>query len=34
MLAQPPPLHPYPQGSWGPKEAERLIEPRHWHLPE
>ena len=24
--ANPPPLHPYPSGSWGPKEADELIE--------
>jgi glucose-6-phosphate 1-dehydrogenase len=32
LLRQPPPLHPYAPGSWGPLEAERLVAPRHWHL--
>jgi glucose-6-phosphate 1-dehydrogenase len=31
MLDHPGPLHPYPAGSWGPPEAEELIEPRGWH---
>ncbi|MGH9051444.1 MAG: glucose-6-phosphate dehydrogenase [Acidimicrobiia bacterium] len=34
VLADPPELHAYPHGSWGPKEAEALIRPRGWHLPE
>ena len=34
VLADPPPLHPYEQGSWGPKGTEALIAPRGWHLPE
>ncbi|MDP9405647.1 MAG: glucose-6-phosphate dehydrogenase [Actinomycetota bacterium] len=33
VLADPPPLHSYPQGSWGPEAAEALIAPRRWHLP-
>jgi glucose-6-phosphate 1-dehydrogenase len=33
LIAYPPPLHPYPQGSWGPDEATELISPRRWHLP-
>jgi glucose-6-phosphate 1-dehydrogenase len=24
-------VHPYPAGSWGPREAEDLIAPREWH---
>ncbi len=32
VLRDPPPLHVYPQGSWGPKEAEELIAPRRWHV--
>ncbi len=29
-----PELHTYADGSWGPEAAERLIAPRHWHLPD
>jgi glucose-6-phosphate 1-dehydrogenase len=25
LLARPPPLRPYPAGSWGPREADRLV---------
>jgi glucose-6-phosphate 1-dehydrogenase len=32
ILADPGPVHPYPAGSWGPPEADRLIAPRAWHL--
>jgi glucose-6-phosphate 1-dehydrogenase len=32
VLANPGPVFPYPAGSWGPKEADELISPRHWHL--
>jgi len=34
LLESPPPVRPYPQGSWGPDEIHRLIAPRRWHLPE
>lgn len=34
LLDEPPPLHPYPQGSWGPDKAQDLVAPRRWHLPE
>jgi glucose-6-phosphate 1-dehydrogenase len=34
LLANPPAVHPYSPGSWGPTAADRLIEPRRWHLPE
>ncbi|MGH8904747.1 MAG: glucose-6-phosphate dehydrogenase, partial [Egibacteraceae bacterium] len=34
VLSNPPPLHPYSQGSWGPQAALDLIAPRRWHLPE
>jgi len=28
------PAHPYPQGSWGPKEADALLpDGEHWHDP-
>lgn len=26
-----PPVHPYEAGSWGPKDADKLIAPRLWH---
>jgi glucose-6-phosphate 1-dehydrogenase len=32
LLENPPPLCFYPAGSWGPPEAERLIEPEKWNL--
>ena len=31
LLKDPGPLHVYPAGSWGPREAEELIAPREWH---
>ncbi len=31
-LDQPPPLHFYEAGTWGPQESEELIEPLRWHL--
>ena len=34
VLAAPPALRPYAQGSWGPKGTESLIAPRGWHLPD
>jgi glucose-6-phosphate 1-dehydrogenase len=34
VIDDPPPIYPYPQGTWGPKEAEELIAPLRWHLPE
>ena len=33
VLEDPPPAIPYEPGSWGPKEIDELIAPRHWHLP-
>jgi glucose-6-phosphate 1-dehydrogenase len=33
LLADPPPVKPYPQGSWGPTEIGALIAPRSWRLP-
>jgi glucose-6-phosphate 1-dehydrogenase len=33
VLAEPPPALPYEPGSWGPQEADELIMPRRWHLP-
>jgi glucose-6-phosphate 1-dehydrogenase len=34
LLSNPPPIEPYPPGSWGPDSVRKLIEPYHWHLPE
>jgi glucose-6-phosphate 1-dehydrogenase len=34
VIDNPPTPYPYKQGSWGPKEADKLIAPRVWHLPE
>ncbi len=33
VLEDPPPLHPYEPGSWGPEASDQLILPRRWHLP-
>jgi glucose-6-phosphate 1-dehydrogenase len=33
VLEDPPPAIPYEPESWGPKEIDELIAPRHWHLP-
>jgi len=33
LLEHPPPLEPYPQGSWGPRSIDDLIAPRAWRLP-
>jgi glucose-6-phosphate 1-dehydrogenase len=33
LLEDPPPAIPYEPGSWGPREIDQLIAPRHWHLP-
>jgi glucose-6-phosphate 1-dehydrogenase len=33
VLEDPPPAISYEPGSWGPREADELIAPRHWHLP-
>ena len=34
LLENPPPVHPYPKGSWGPKEAEKLLAGHgRWHHP-
>jgi len=34
VLEHPGPLHPYPQGSWGPQAALDLVAPNRWRLPE
>ena len=34
LLEQPPPVHPYPKGSWGPAEADKVLEGHgRWHEP-
>jgi glucose-6-phosphate 1-dehydrogenase len=34
LLDAPPPVHPYPQGSWGPAEADKLLAGHSgWHGP-
>jgi glucose-6-phosphate 1-dehydrogenase len=33
LLKDPPPVKPYPPGSWGPSEIDELIAPRRWRLP-
>jgi glucose-6-phosphate 1-dehydrogenase len=32
LLSDPPPINPYPPGSWGPAPARKLIEPGCWLL--
>jgi glucose-6-phosphate 1-dehydrogenase len=33
LLDNPPEVHPYPQGSWGPAAAQDLVAPNTWRLP-
>jgi glucose-6-phosphate 1-dehydrogenase len=33
LLEQPPPVKPYPPGSWGPAEIGGLVAPNAWRLP-
>jgi glucose-6-phosphate 1-dehydrogenase len=33
LLEDPPPVHPYPTGSWGPNAMHQLIAPDAWRLP-
>jgi glucose-6-phosphate 1-dehydrogenase len=33
LLESPPPIRPYPVGSWGPNAIHQLIAPRAWRLP-
>jgi len=34
LLDAPPPVHPYPQGSWGPSAADDIVAGySHWHAP-
>jgi glucose-6-phosphate 1-dehydrogenase len=33
-LEHPPPVHPYPQGTWGPAEADKVLSGYgRWHEP-
>jgi glucose-6-phosphate 1-dehydrogenase len=32
VLNDPPAVVPYKPGSWGPEEADALIQPHHWHV--
>jgi glucose-6-phosphate 1-dehydrogenase len=32
IIDNPPPVHLYPAGSWGPEEADKLVAPSRWHL--
>jgi len=32
VLEHMPEPHPYAPGTWGPKESDALIAPRHWHV--
>jgi glucose-6-phosphate 1-dehydrogenase len=35
LLQNPPPVQPYPQGSWGPQPAiDHLVRPFRWYLPQ
>jgi glucose-6-phosphate 1-dehydrogenase len=35
LLQNPPPVQPYPQGSWGPQPAiDHLVRPFRWYLPD
>ena len=33
LLVDPPPVRPYPKGSWGPNQIHQLIAPHAWRLP-
>jgi glucose-6-phosphate 1-dehydrogenase len=33
LLENPPPVEPYPIGSYGPESVKQLVAPYHWHLP-
>ena len=33
LLENPPPVEPYPVGSYGPDSMKQLVAPYHWHLP-
>ncbi|HEY2667370.1 MAG TPA: glucose-6-phosphate dehydrogenase [Actinomycetota bacterium] len=34
LLEHPPPVEPYPRGSWGPPSADRIPAPHRWYPPE
>ncbi|MDQ2781820.1 MAG: glucose-6-phosphate dehydrogenase, partial [Actinomycetota bacterium] len=33
LLDDPPPVKPYPAGSWGPNAIHQLVAPHAWRLP-
>lgn len=33
LLEHPPPIEPYPVGSWGPASVTKVAAPHRWHLP-
>ena len=33
-LEHPPPIQPYPPGSWGPSSVHQVTAPYRWHLPD
>ena len=33
LLSSPPPVRPYPIGSWGPNAMHQLVAPQAWRLP-
>jgi glucose-6-phosphate 1-dehydrogenase len=33
LLQNPPPVQPYPRGTWGPASVHQLVTPYRWHLP-
>ena len=33
LLDNPPPVRPYPPGSWGPEGTAELVAPHRWRLP-
>ena len=32
LLASPPPVQPYPTGSWGPATVDKVVAPHRWFL--
>jgi glucose-6-phosphate 1-dehydrogenase len=34
LLAAPPPVQPYAQGTWGPDSIDSLVAPHDWYLPD
>ncbi|HEX8497807.1 MAG TPA: hypothetical protein VF661_11490, partial [Actinomycetales bacterium] len=33
LIENPPPVRPYPAGSWGPNAIHQLVSPGSWRLP-